>query len=295
MTGHVLLIRVARLAVLSLALGTPSFRLVGSEATVVKTNWSTRWITNVIEVSMPVNRFVNQYHTNWITQFRTNWNMRTVTNTVVVEALWTNTLVAHQTNHIMKMRTNFVAVNLVRTNFVTRYQTNWSVLNLTNWETVVLFKTNRITHAVTNTVQVDAPGTAPAALAAAPQPLVSPEARVEALSTISAVGWNGPLAIEATRTARPPANNLVELRMNVRRTAATAAPLQVQQWRVEREDATILLFGQDQEFKRQLPAGKYKVEVRLKADGDNPPLVARGTLAVTLQDVAIQPRLLVKK
>jgi hypothetical protein len=69
----------------------------------------------------------------------------------------------------------------------------------------------------------------------------------------------------------------------------------LQNWRVERDDGAILLFGQDQEFKRPLPVGNYKVEAKLKAEGDNPPLAVRDTLSVTPREATIQPRLLVKK
>ncbi len=107
--------------------------------------------------------------------------------------------------------------------------------------------------------------------------------------------WVGPLAIQAARTSRPVVNDLVEVQLKLRWTGGTAAPMQVHNWRVEREDAAILLFGQDQDFKRQLPVGSYKVEARLKAEGDEPPPAVRGTLSVTLHEVTIQPRLLVKK
>ena len=83
--------------------------------------------------------------------------------------------------------------------------------------------------------------------------------------------------------------------MKVRRTDSTAAPPRVQQWRVEREDGAILLAGQDQDFKRQLPVGKYKVEAKLKVEGNNLPLSVRGTLSVTTHEAVVQPRLLVKK
>ena len=82
------------------------------------------------------------------------------------------------------------------------------------------------------------------------------------------------MTLEAAKTARPAANNLVEVQLKAVE-QRTAAPLQVQNWRVEREDRTVLLFGQDQTFKRQLPVGRYKVEAKLRAEGDNPPL-ARG-------------------
>ena len=83
--------------------------------------------------------------------------------------------------------------------------------------------------------------------------------------------------------------------MKVRRNDNAAAPTQVQQWRVEREDGAILLFGQDQNFKRDLPLGNYRVEAKMKVEGDNPPLSVRGTLSVTTRETVVQPRLLVRK
>ena len=302
MTGKAALVRMARFATLALALGTPVLALSGAEVTLTQTNWVERWITNVIEVRMPLNQFVNEYRTNWVTQFQTNVvNVfatnrvtRTLTNTVVVDLVQTNFVVGYQTNRVVRMQTNYAAVNLFQTNFVDQCQTNWSVLTLTNWETVVLLQTNRIARSVTNVVQVEMPSR-PAIDSASPaEPAAPNEAPAETLSP-AAAGWAGPLAIEATRTPRPAANNLVEVQLKVRWTGSTSAPPQVQHWRVEREDAAILLFGQEQEFKRQLPPGKYKVEAKLKAEGDNPPLSARGTLSVTASDAVIQQRLLVRK
>ena len=63
----------------------------------------------------------------------------------------------------------------------------------------------------------------------------------------------------------------------------------------EREDGAILLVGQDQAFKRQLPVGRYKVEAKVRAHGDDPPLTARGTLSVTAHEATIEQRLLVRK
>ena len=213
----------------------------------------------------------------------------------VVQATRTNVVVAYQTNWHTRTLTNQVAVTVLQTNLVDQYHTNLSTLSLTNWESVVLFKTNWITQPVTNVVQIDVPAR-PTVPVAAPREVTEPnEARAEAAPTAPAPTWTGPLAIEAARTARPPANNLVEVQLKVRWTGDTTAPLQVQNWRVEREDGAILLFGQEQEFKRQLPVGKYKVEARLKGDGDSPPLAARGTLLVTAREATIQQKLLVKK
>ena len=46
--------------------------LTGAEVTLTRTNWVERWITNVIDVRIPVNSFVNEYRTNWVTALRTN-------------------------------------------------------------------------------------------------------------------------------------------------------------------------------------------------------------------------------
>jgi len=281
MIGNAALIRVIWMHACALALGTTALALFGAETTITKTNWSERWITNVIEVTIPSNRFVNEYHTNWTT--------RTVTNLVTMEALRTNLVTACQTNWITRTLTNTVVVNLLRTNFVDQYHTNWSTLNLTNWETVVLFKTNRSTQTVTNVVQAEM---SPQPAVAAPTQSVESTPKQAAVQTAAPVPapWTGPLAIQAARTARPPANNMVEVQLKVRWTDSTPAQPRVQNWRLEREDAAILLFGQEQEFKRQLPFGEYKVEARLKAEGDSSPLSVRGTLSVTASGATIQQR-----
>lgn len=277
MNGNASFVGLSRILAASLTLWASGLSLTGTEVTITRTNWAERWITNVIEVRMPLNRFINEYRTNWVTQLRTN----------VVDI--------YVTNWVMRKLTNQVEVAATWTNHVTAYQTNWSALNLTNWQTVVLFKTNWLTQAVTNLVQIDLPSR-PIVAAAAPSEVVEPkEAPVETATPALAAVWAGPLAIEAARTARPTANDLVEVQMKVRHTDNTAAPPQVQQWRVEREDGAILLFGQDQNFKRDLPLGNYKVEARMKVESDNPPLSVRGTLSVTTRETVVQPRLLVRK
>ena len=303
MNGSTAMPRLVRVLALSLACGASGSSLTGAEVTITRTNRTERWITNIIDIRMPENRFVNVYRTNWVTQTRTNivdvyatnWTMARLTNQIEVAATWTNHVTTYHTNWTPRALTNDVAVNLVRTNIVDRYHTNWSTLSLTNWQTVVLFKTNWITQPVTNVVQVDSPRRAIAA-AHAPGEVIKPNAApVESAAPVPAAAWTGPLTIEAARTARPPANDLVEVQMKVRRTDSTAAPPRVQQWRVEREDGAILLAGQDQDFKRQLPVGKYKVEAKLKVEGNNLPLSVRGTLSVTTHEAVVQPRLLVKK
>jgi hypothetical protein len=302
MNGNTALVGLLRVLAFTVVLSASSPSLAGAEVTITQTNWVERWITNVINIQMPENRFVDEYHTNWVTQMRTNivdryatnWTMVKLTNEIVVAETWTNYVTAYHTNWNTRTLTNHTTLNLLRTNSVDQYQTNWSTLNLTNWETVVLFKTNWITQPLTSVVQVDLPSQ-PAAAAAPPSEAVEPRKTPAEAASPAPARWAGPLAIEAARTSQSPANDLVEVQLKVRRTDNNAAPLLVQNWRVEREDGAVLLFGQDQQFKRPLPAGKYKVEAKLKAEGDDPPLSVRGTLSVTLRDATIQPRLLVKR
>jgi hypothetical protein len=242
-----------RVVALSLVIGTLEVPLFGGEVNLVRTNWADRWITNLIEVRMPANHFVNEYHTNWVTQLRTN----------VVDV--------YATNRVTRTLTNQVVVDAYWTNLVVAYQTNWN------------------TQLVTNIVQVAVPAP-PTAKETAARAVVEPkEVRAEAAAPAPAAAWVGPLAIDAARTSRAAANNLAEVQLKLRWTGNTVAPLQVQTWRVEREDGGVLLFGQEQEFKRPLPVGNYKVEAKLKAEGGDPPLTVRGTLSVTLHEATIQP------
>jgi hypothetical protein len=106
---------------------------------------------------------------------------------------------------------------------------------------------------------------------------------------------SGPIVLEAARTAKPPKNGQVEVQLKVRVNGDPALDLQVQKWRVEREDRAILCFGQDQEFKRELPAGKYKVEVKIRQDEKGDSLTVRGTLVLTPGEAVIQQNLTAKR
>jgi hypothetical protein len=247
------------------------------EANVTRTNWVERWITNFIEVRMPLNRFVNEYHTNWITQFRTN----------VIEVYATNRLTRTLTNHLV--------VDAFQTNLVTAYQTNWKTLGLTNWQTALVMKTNWVTQLVTNVVQIDLPSPSVVTEAAAPREAAGQrEGRMKAPSPQPGATSAGPVVLEAARTARPPNNDQIEVQLRVSGNGDPAATLQVQQWRIEREDGAILCFGQDQEFKRELPAGRYTVEVKVRRHEDDPLLIARGTLVLTSREAVIQQKLTAK-
>jgi hypothetical protein len=108
---------------------------------VTRTNIVERWLTNEVEVRVPLNRFVTEYRTNYVDQVRTN----------VVDVYTTNLFVRTLTNRFEICRTN------------------WTILNLTNWSTVLVFKTNWINQPLTNTVQIALPVTPPPT-AAAPAP-----------------------------------------------------------------------------------------------------------------------------
>jgi hypothetical protein len=222
----------------------------------VQTNWVDHWVTNTTEVQMRVNRFVTEYHTNWITEISTNF------------------VNLFSTNIVTKTVTNTSVLDAVRTNFVKAYQTNLQTLNLTNWTTVLAFKTNWVTKPVTNLVEIE--------LARESVPLSSPAAKPAASDE--------PLALQASRSVRQAANSQVEVQLTVSWTHAPATPLQVQQWRIEREDGSFLCFGQDPEFKRALPVGMYKVLVKAQRDAKSPLLAALGTLTVTSREVLLEQR-----
>src|SRR5262245_50030664 len=82
---------------------------------ILKTNQSTRVVTNVIEVSVPNNVFVNEYRTSRVDRILTNVVEVAVTN-------WTK-----------KALTNTVTVNAFQTNWVTVVHTNRAAITLTNW------------------------------------------------------------------------------------------------------------------------------------------------------------------
>jgi hypothetical protein len=280
-----------------------------AEVDVVRTNWTDRWITNVIDVRMPMNVFVNEFHTNWVEQVRTNivnryaTNVatRTLTNTVVVNGVQTNFVKAYRTNWNTLTLTNQVAVDLLQTNVIERYQTNWNTLTLTNWKTILVMKTNWVTQPVTNVVQIDLSSRGQLAAAAperaAPRQLSqTPQAQTPPTSQdkdapLPPAPISNDISLEASRSARPVINNAVEVQLKVRWTGGVATTLLVQHWRVESEDGTILVQAQEREFKRDLPFGRYKVEVRVRREANGPLLAARGTLAVTARDAYVLQKL----
>jgi hypothetical protein len=211
-----------------------------AEVDVVRTNLVPRWITNVIDIYLPDNKFVNVYQTNWVQRYHTN----------ILDVFRTNTVV--------KVVTNRIFIDAFQTNWVSAYQTNWRTLNLTNWTPVVATRTE--------------PTTPPVASPADP----APERQVVATTAV--------FRMTAYKTERPPRNGLIEVILKV----ADDPVVQVDQWRVESIDGTTLCFGQDQEFKRELRAGKYRVELKARPEGNNEPQIMRANLTVTERDAWIQ-------
>ena len=265
-------LRAARGLVLLTILGASIVR--GKEVNVAHTNLVERWITNMIEVKAPANHFVNQYHTNWVDRF------------------WTNVVDVYSTNHVTRVATNRIVIDAFRTNFVQAYQTNLKTLHLTNWTTVLVLRTNWVTQQITNVVDLDLPakGSGKGSPHASNQPSDSAASLAQNDSIRSEGHISQPLSIAAGKIPRLLPNNQIEVKLIVHWTNDTTAPVQVHQWRVEREDGTILCFGQEQEFKRGLPAGKYKVKVRAQRELNGPLLAALGTLAVTPSEVVWQQK-----
>jgi len=302
----------------SVTLGVFCVSATAVESYVTHTNWVERAITNTIEVSMPKNVFVNQYRTNWSDRFTTNhYNVyatnhltRSQTNKIVLEAFHTNVVDSYVTNYktvtvtkevpVQLFRTNVldlyktnvatltltneVAVSLVRTNFVDQFRTNWQTLSFTNWQTVLVMRTNYITQPITNYAQVDVP------IENAPSGSLRFSGRNETSSSALPDATSDDPQIEAIRTTRTPSNGQIEIQLHVKWPTNIADPVPVQQWRIESEDGAILSFGQDQEFKKELPIGNYKVEAKLLREVDKAALLLRGKLTVTTREALLQQR-----
>jgi hypothetical protein len=116
------------------------------------------------------------------------------------------------------------------------------------------------------------------------------ETAVPGRNSASAAPASDDPIIEVSRTSRPPANNLVEVELRIRWPVDTADAPPVQQWRIEREGGNFLSFGQEQELKKELPIGNYKVEAKLQRDEESPAFILRGTLAVTIKEAIVQQR-----
>ena len=237
---------------------------------VTVTNWIPRFITNMIEVRMPQNQFVDEFRTNLVERFVTN----------VVDVYWTNVITQLRTNEVEIRRVETEEILAYQTNVIYAYQTNLKTLILTNWETVLVMKTNWFRQPVTNTVEIELPSPAPAAVASATP--VSKEGKVDTTGeTVHAADVPRDLVIELTCTAGSAAVNELNVLMTLRSTHNPAAILPVQEWRVERSDNTVLIFGQTLEFRSKLPTGAYKISAKTRSDAKSPFLTVRGDVTIT--------------
>jgi hypothetical protein len=224
-----------------------------------QTSWVPRVITNVIEVRIPTNIFVNVYRTN---QF---------------DVVRSNIINVYRTNWVDRTETRMVPVDVTRTNYVTRYQTNLNTLTLTNWETVLVMKTNRVTRQVPNVVEIELPANAPAATTSTPPGgIPAPPASAEGLK------------LDTATTGKAVVDDLVEVQFKLKSADGTAPTLASYEWRVQRTDSSVLLFGQDPEFKRELPMGTYRIEVKTRATASSPSVSVRGVVEVTASEVIQQ-------
>src|SRR6266853_4759686 len=129
MNPNACLRRCAQVLLLSAVLTTSRSLVAGAEIDVARTNWTERWITNLIDVRRPTNIFVDEFHTNWLRQFvtnivdvyATNWINQEVTNRISVPATHTVRVTEYKTNWTAVRRTNEIAVDAMRTNFVNQW------------------------------------------------------------------------------------------------------------------------------------------------------------------------------
>ncbi len=227
----------------------------------VRTNWVERWVTNTMEVYVPANRFVTEYHTN------------------VVARATTNVVNLYSTNQVTRYATNRVRVDLVRTNFVYAYQTNYKTLTLTNWTTVLVLKTNWVQQAVTNVVEVEIARTESAAGPAQNNQKAAPRMPV-----------SDEIIIEAARGPRQTPASQPDVLLSFRCGSQPKSSVRVLQWRVQSEEGSILCFGQEAEFHRALPLGTYKVELKAQSESKKQPVTARATLVVSTREVRLADR-----
>ena len=223
-------------------------------ATIVHTNWVDHWITNTAEIRLQLNHFVTEFHTNRVT---------------VVE---TNFVDLFKTNLVTRTLTNTLVFDSFHTNLVAAYRTNIQTLHLTNWTTVLAFKTNWVTKPLTNLVEIEMERSPVPAAAAKPAQAAKAES----------------LTLQVTKSSRPNSSNQVEVQLTVVWKEGANLPIQIQQWRIEREDGSILFFGQESQFQRMLPLGTYKVQVKAQRDAKGPLVAAVGTLTVTPQEAVIE-------
>ena len=96
------------------------------------------------------------------------------------------------------------------------------------------------------------------------------------------------LALDTVTTGKAVLDDLVEVQFKLKSADGTTPKLASYEWRVERTDGSVLLFGQEAEFKREVPMGTYRVEVKTRATAKSPLVRVRGTVEVTDSEVIQQ-------
>jgi hypothetical protein len=128
-------------------------------------------------------------------------------------------------------------------------------------------------------VQIDLP-------AERPEPVNAPVPRNEIPATSTNVEG---LTLDTATTGKAVVNDLIEVRFRLKSADGTTPVLTTYEWRVERADGSVLLFGQDSEFRRELPFGTYRVEVKARAAQTSPFVRVRGVVEVTAEDALNKP------
>lgn len=270
---------------------------------VVTTNWVQRALTNVIEVRVPkvvmVDEFrtnitlsfatntievkrtvrVDQFKTNVTYSFQTNWVARQLTNTTVLDRYHTNVVENYTTNWLTRVQTNTLVVDHVRTNLLYAYHTNLTTLNVTNWETVLIMKTNWIKKPITNLVAIDVPADSPPLAAAPPATTTTADKKASGTEGVAGPRFEDTsgLMFEWSR----PGDSQKEIVLTLKSANDSTTTLQVQEWRVEKSDATVLLMGRRAEFRGELPPGNYSVTVKARRSENSPILTLSGSIKVT--------------
>lgn len=245
------------------------------ETYLTRTNLTERWITNVIEVSVPLNKFVDVYTTNVVDRFITNTLPVDLTNTIKVTAYRTNVFDAYSTNLVRVDATNVIPV--------TAYRTNVHTLNLTNFESVLVFQTNWVKTTLTNVSTVSMPLPAPTGAAAASTPLATPEPlplRTPPSASVVAASGSGAIVISGAGTGKSSVARYAEVKLVAAWRGASTEPMNVLQWKVESETSSVMAYSQDREFKREMPFGTYKVEIKATRGANAAVLVGKGVLRI---------------
>jgi hypothetical protein len=231
------LTRVVALAFLITALPFPGLAANEARPTIVNTtitNALTRYLTNVIEVSVPKNVFVDQYRTNQV--------RREVVN--VIDLYKTNIVAQYRTNLLTVTLTNWENLVVIRTNWVTQAVTN----------VVEFTRTNLVRHTVTTTNVVTRPETAQPTLATAAASPAAPRA----------ADLERGLELDLTHVGAPKEPGQFPIRLTL--LSATGDTLPVIEWQVEKSNGGGLMVGAKTEFATVLPAGNYRITARVRTD-----------------------------